>query len=157
MKTKIIKSTSKYEEDVHSFLTQMKALKWTKESQRLEKTLVHILESNAPEDMCIMKLYVEMARLWSCTSDAAERSLRNAVQKMWRENPVKCSALFYRTTEIQECPSVSEFLNLFYAAYRYGKIRSWIDLTEAQILSIYEIYALNRYSCVKKRTAGLAA
>ena len=157
MKTMIIKSTSQYEKDVRTFLTHMKALKWTKESRRLEKILVHILESNAPEDMCIMKLYGEMAQLWSCSSVAAERSLRSAIQKLWNGKPEECSLLFYHTVEVQQCPSVSEFLTLFYAAYISGRIGKWIDLNEAQNLSIYAIYTLSRFNCVKKRAAGLAA
>ena len=132
-----VSGTRTDEETVKLFLLLMDAQSWSKGARRLETALLYLLREEQPEDHMVKELYAEVASRTNCTWVAAERSLRYTIRKLWDSHPNLCSRLFYRSKERLECPSVSMFLILFYTANKRGTIREWVELSEAQSLSIY--------------------
>jgi len=136
-KTASVSGTRTDEETVKLFLLLMDAQSWSKGARRLEIALLYLLREEQPEDHMVKELYAEVASRTNCTWVAAERSLRYTIRKLWDSHPNLCSRLFYRSKERLECPPVSMFLILFYTANKRGTIREWVELSEAQSLSIY--------------------
>lgn len=130
-------------ECIHLFLLKMELCKWAKSSKRLETALICLLESGYPEDMQVKELYAEVASRTHSSWGAAERSLRYGVHTLWDSHREECSWLFYRVYHDCECPSVSDFLNLFYSAYQRGWIRSFVEHSEPRLLSIYRTHFIS--------------
>jgi len=106
-------------------------LKWSKASRRLHLALQYAVEHN-PDEQHVMDLYTDLAEKQKCSWSVIERSLRYAVQMLWKSDPVKCSKLFYRSSVCFPCPPVSEFLGVYVSAFQRGVIQEWVDYLESQ-------------------------
>ena len=121
---------------VYQFLLYMDSYSWTKNSRRLEAALLYLLELDVPEDHLVKEVYAEVAERTGCDWRAAERSLRYAIQRMWKLHTKKCSRLFYSNRDHTACPSVAEFLVMFHTAYKRNTIRSWITTGDGETFAV---------------------
>lgn len=132
MQAQITRAISSDAEYVKSFLLHMNAYRWTKASKRMEVALLYLIESGGPDNIQVKAIYAEVASRMHCSWNAVERSLRYALNSLWQNRQADCSRLFYREMTRCECPTVSDFLYIFYSAYKRGVISSFVDSIEKQ-------------------------
>ncbi len=123
---------------IHLSLLHLGAIKWSKSARRLKSAIEYILEHETIVELPIGYLYHYMAKQENCSYGVIERSLRYAVNDLWRCDPKNCSKLFLRSAKPLPCPCVSEFLCLYIAAFQRGVIKEWVDSFEERNLLFEE-------------------
>lgn len=113
-------------------LLHLGAVSWNKSSIRLLLALQYVISHNIITDGSVKYLYSELAFSQNSTYSVIERSLRYAVHRLWECSHSECSKLLYRSRENNRCPSVSEFICLYAAAFQRGIIQDWVDMLETQ-------------------------
>ena len=118
-------------EYVYLSLLHMGAVEWTKASNRLLFALQYVTSRDSIATEPVKYLYTELAAEQNTTYSVVERSLRYAISRIWECSGAECSQLLYHSRETLPCPSVSEFMFLYNAAFQRGIIQKWVDTMES--------------------------
>ena len=117
-------------EYIYLSLLHLGAVMWNTSSKRLLHALQYVVSNDLITDGPVKRLYAELAASQKCTYSVIERSLRYAIGRTWECNRSECSKLLYHSRESLPCPSVSEFILLYAAAFKRGCIQAWVDSLE---------------------------
>ena len=108
-------------------LLHLGAAKWTRSAARLKRAIEYMLCHYVLPDETVGCLYNTLAEEDGCSYGVIEHSLRYAINNLWNCDPRNCSKLFLRSTEVEPCPGVSQFLYLYTAAFQRGIIKEYVD------------------------------
>lgn len=113
-------------------LLHLGAAKWTKSAIRLKMAIEYALSHDTLLDVTVGDMYEAIAEQEGCNYRAMERSLRYAISNLWMCDPRFCSKLFFDSSEVLLCPSVSDFLYQYKAAFEQGRIKEFVDSCQEQ-------------------------
>lgn len=113
-------------------LLHLGAAKWTKSAIRLKMAIEYALSHDTLLDVTVGDMYEAIAEQEGCDYRAMERSLRYAISNLWMCDPRFCSKLFFDSSEVLLCPSVSDFLYQYKAAFEQGRIKEFVDSCQEQ-------------------------
>ena len=117
--------TKAEKETIYLSLLHLGVVHWTKGSKRMELAMRYMIQREDVSDMQALELYADVAKMSRCKWTAIERSLRTALTKMWRDNGLECSRLFFHSTMLVERPQVSKFVYLYKREFENGNIQRW--------------------------------
>lgn len=108
-------------------LLHLGAVKWTRSAVRLKRAIEYAVSRFVFSEETVGCLYNTLAEQDGCSYGVIEHSLRYAINNLWDCDPRNCSKLFLRSTEVEPCPGVSQFLYLYTAAFQRGVIKEYVD------------------------------
>lgn len=105
---------TEHTEYVEDFLIYMHRLKWNLSSKRLKFALAYAISN---KNIDIPEVITHTSIKYNCSEQVLMLSLKREIQAIWSANADECSKLFYDSDNIQPCPSVVHFLQIFRTTY----------------------------------------
>lgn len=112
-------------ETIYLSLLHLGVVRWTKSSRRMEYAMRYVIQHDDIQNMQVIELYVDVAKMDRCKWKAVERSLRYMLNSMWKDYESECAMLFYHSATPVQKPTMAQFLYIYKQEYERGNIRKW--------------------------------
>ena len=130
--------TEEEKETIYLSLLHLGVVNWTKSSRRMEYAMRYVVQHDDIQNMPVIELYVDVAKMVHCKWNAVERSLRYMLGSMWKDYGSECAQLFFHSATPVSKPQMSQFLYLYKQEFENGNIRRWNEsIAEPQLFSAY--------------------
>ena len=119
--------TKAEKETIYLSLLHLGVISWTKASQRMELAMRYVVQQEDISKMQVLEMYADVAKMEHCKWKAIERSLRYALNSMWKNYGLECSQLLFHSATLVKRPQMSRFLYLYKQEFDNGNIQQWND------------------------------